>query len=155
MNDSEVIIGLNDAASAAGVSITTLYRWLSSGLFTEEEAYKASDKSWVIDRDALNRVRKDRLEKSRGAFKARNLRFHNTPKGYAAIRLSDLSDELLTGYLFELSETYEEHLSLLSTDHKRSNVISDKMIEVFKELLRRGIRLNTENNPTFSALSHI
>jgi hypothetical protein len=155
MHDSEFVSGIDEAANVCGVSVTTVYRWLAQNLFTEEEAYRASDKVWIFNRNALLNVRKIKVKKSRGAFRANSLRFHNTPKGYLDVRLSDLPTELLTGYLFELSQGYDENSEVLGDEHKRMMAISSKIQEVFTELTKRGIRLNLSNNPSLFKLLHI
>lgn len=135
------ILGLDDAAEYAGVSRATIYRWIQQRLLTEDEVDQTSTRVWVIDRDALDRVRKMQIMKGRGAFCASSLRFHTSPKGYLTIRLSEIADSVLIGWLFELGTIYDESHKVVGENHKRLQNIHAKIDEVHKEIQRRNLPL--------------
>lgn len=141
-NDDAVLVGLEAAAEYAGVSQATIYRWIHQNLLTEDEAETSSDRIWFIRCEAIDRVRQQQATKGRGAFRAKGIRFHASPKGLLTVRLSELSDGTLVNWLFELVDIYEENKRIIGTQHPRLRKITGKLQEVYNETQRRNLRID-------------
>lgn len=129
-----------EAGRRAGVGQSTILRWFREGLFAEDEVYRQGNSRWLIEVNAVCRVRDQKATKGGGALKARWAHFPPAAKGYVALPIVSLD----TPTLDQLRNTYHETAEILrerlSATHPRVLLVQKKIAEIDGELAIRQQR---------------